>query len=49
MIDSPVTSEALATWTDKEVADAWKRNSWEVCDPNADALPAGMERRELDF
>ena len=44
-----LTPEALATWTDREVADAWKRSSWEVGDPSADALAAEMERRGLDF
>jgi hypothetical protein len=49
MTDSLLTPEALATWTAKEVADAWKRSSWEVGDPSADALAAEMERRNLDF
>lgn len=49
MTDSPLTPEALATWTDEAVADAWKGNSWEIGDPRADALAAEMERRNLDF
>ena len=49
MNESPLTPEALAQWTDEEVADAWKRNSWEIGDQRADALAAEMERRNLDF
>lgn len=49
MIDSPFTPEALAAWTDQEVADAWKRSSWEIGDEGADALAAEMERRNLDL
>jgi len=49
MTDSPLTPEALATWTDEEVATEWKRSSWEVGDLIADALATEMERRNLDF
>lgn len=49
MIDSSLTPETLATWTDDASADAWKRSSWEVGDLTADAIPAEMERRNLDF
>ena len=49
MTDSPLTPEALAAWTDEAIADAWKRSSWEVGDPTADALAVEMERRGLDF
>jgi hypothetical protein len=44
-----LTPEALATWTDEQVANAWKCSSWEVGDTSADALAAEMERRGLDF
>lgn len=49
MTDSPLEPEALATWTDEAVADAWKASDWQVGDPRADALAAEMERRNLDF
>ena len=49
MTDSPLTPEALATWTDEAVADAWKGNSWEIGDPRAGALDAEMECRSLSF
>jgi hypothetical protein len=48
MTDSPLTPEALATWTDEAIADAWKRSSWEVGDPTVDALAAEMVRAGLD-
>ena len=44
-----LTPEALATWTDEAIAAAWKRSSWELGEPSADALAAEMERRGLDF
>jgi len=49
MTDSPLTPEALATWSNKEVAHARKRSSCESGDPSADALAAKIERRNLDF
>ncbi len=44
-----LTPEALATWTDEEVAAEWKRSDWTPGEPRADALAAEMERRNLDF
>ena len=44
-----LTPEALATWTDEEVAAEWKRSAWTPGEPRADALAAEMERRNLDF
>ncbi len=49
MTDSPLTPEALATWTDEEVAAEWRRSDWTPGDPTADALAAEMVRRGLDF
>jgi len=49
MTDSPLTSEALAIWTDEEVQREWLRTDWKPGDPSTDALAAEMERRDLDF
>lgn len=45
----PLTPEALATWTDRELLTEWMKTSLESGDPALDALAAEVERRGLDF
>lgn len=49
MTDSSPAPDALTTWTDAELLAEWRKSSWEVGDPMADALAAEIERRNLDF
>jgi hypothetical protein len=49
MTDSPLTTEALATWTDEEVVDAWKSGTWTSRNLTLDALAVEMERQGLSF
>lgn len=44
-----LTPEALATWTDEEVQQAWMESDWTPGEANADALASEMVRRNLDF
>lgn len=49
MTDSPLTPEALATWTDEEVCKAWLESDWTPGEANADATAGEMVKRDLDF
>ncbi|WP_298809038.1 hypothetical protein [uncultured Sphingomonas sp.] len=49
MTDSPLTPEALATWTDEEVRTFWVNSSWELGHTNGAAIAVEMMRRNLAF
>ncbi|MEG8040346.1 hypothetical protein QP166_13670 [Sphingomonas sp. LR60] len=47
--ESPLTPEALATWTDQELITEWMKTTWESGDPQMEAICDEIDRRGLDF
>ncbi|MBW6523410.1 hypothetical protein KZ810_07855 [Sphingomonas sp. RHCKR47] len=49
MTDSPLSPEALATWTDEQVRTFWVSSNWELGHADGAAIAVEMMRRNLSF